>query len=108
MKDILQFIKISAWLAVVAFVLGGLWMGAAWWTVPGDVVFVRVILLCVSVFGISLCGMVILDVILEAKEERGKIHYRKYDSIPNRNARCKGYVDLTPGGNYNGVGSRNL
>ena len=106
MKDFMQFLKISAWLAAVAFVLGGLWMASAWANVPSGVVFIRVIVLCISVFGISLCGMFILDAAIEAKE-RGKIHYRKYDSIPNRDARCKGYIDLTPGGNYNGLGSRN-
>lgn len=95
MKKIKIFAKISIWLAIVAFVFGGLWMTCAWWDVPSDVVLARTIILCVSVFGISLCAMFILDVALEAKEERGKIRYKKYDSIPNRSARCKGYVDLT-------------
>lgn len=97
MKNLKQFTKIAAWLAVVAFVVGGLWMASAMWDVPGDVVFLRVVLMCVCVFGISLCGMVIIDAAIEAKE-RGKMRYNRYDSIPNRDARCKGYVDLTPGG----------
>ena len=97
MKDFWKFVKIAAWLTLTAFVVGGLWMGSAMWDVPGDIVFLRVVLMCVCVFGISLCGMVIIDAALEAKE-RGKMHYNGYDSIPNRSARCKGYVDLTPGG----------
>lgn len=97
MKNLKQFTKIAAYLAAVAFVLGGLWMASAWADVPGDVVFIRVIVLCISVFGMSLCGMFILDAAIEAKE-RGKMHYNRYGSIPNRDARCKGYVDLTPGG----------
>lgn len=97
MKDFWKFVKIAAWLTLTAFVVGGLWMTSAMWDVPRDIVSLRVVLMCVCVFGISLCGMVIIDAALEAKE-RGKMHYRKYDSIPNRSARCKGYVDLTPGG----------
>lgn len=98
MKDFWTFVKMAAWLTLTAFLVGGLWMGSAMWDVPGDVVMIRLILMCVCVFGISLCGMVIIDAALEAKEDRKKMHYRKYDSIPNRDARCKGYVDLTPGG----------
>ena len=95
MKNLLQFVKISARLTLTAFVVGGLWMASAMWDVPGNVVFIRIILMCVCVFGISLCGMMIIDAALEAKE-RG-VRYNRYDTIPNRSARCKGYVDLTPG-----------
>ena len=98
MKKFKLFAKISMWLAIVAFVVGGTWMTCVWWDVPGDVLMIRIIWMCVCVFGISLCGMVILDVAIEAKEEREKFRYRKYDSTPNRSARCKGYVDFTPGG----------
>ncbi len=98
MKNILQFTKIAAWIALIAFVVGGLWMASAWAEVPGDVVFIRTIALCISVFGISLCGMVILDAAIDA-QERGRVaRFHRYDSIPNRDARCKGYIDLTPGG----------
>ena len=95
MKDFKQFVKMAAWLTLTVFVVGGLWMASAMWDVPGDVVFIRVVLMCVCVFGLSLCGMMIIDAALEAKE-RG-VRYNRYDSIPNRSARCKGYVDLTPG-----------
>lgn len=108
MKNLKQFTKIAAWLAAVAFVLGGLWMASAWANVPSDVVFVRVMILCVSVFGMSLCGMFILDAAIEAKErDHNTLRFRKY-GIADRDARCKGYIDLTPGGNYNGLGARHL
>lgn len=94
MKKFKLFAKISMWLAIAAFVFGGLWATCAWWDVPSDVVLVRTIILCVSVFGISLCAMFILDVAIEAKELDRAMSFRKYDTS-DRNARCKGYIDLT-------------
>jgi hypothetical protein len=97
MKDIKTFIKIAAWVALIAVVVGGLVFAPAWWEYPSATVGAALIALYVAIFGVVLCSMVILDVAIDAKE-RGKMRYRKYDSIPNRDARCKGYIDLTPGG----------
>jgi hypothetical protein len=92
MKDFKTFAKISAWLSLFVVVFGGIMFAAMWWEYSSATVFVAMLMLYVVLFGVLLGGMLILDALIERQE--CAITYVRSD-IPNRDARCKGYVEFT-------------
>ena len=91
MKDFKTFVKIAFWMATTIVVFGGIMSAGLWWSVPSNVVFVGMVILFVVLFGSLLIGMLILDVMIDAKER--KVTYTR---VSNRDTRCKGYVEIKP------------
>jgi type III secretory pathway component EscU len=92
MKDFKTFVKIAFWVATTAVVWGGIVFCGSWWEYSSQTVGIAMVLLWVAIFAVMLIAMVLLDIYFDAKEERKRI---KYTRDSHRDARCKGYVDVT-------------
>lgn len=85
MKDIKLFAKISAWISLFAVVFGGLIFASLWYVLPAKVILAGLIGIYVAIFGVILCGMLILDTMIERHEHGRKVRTFVVENIPGTN-----------------------